>query len=187
MAATTVVPANSVPAAESAGEQSARTKPTRVLVIVLDALRPEFIDAFGMHNVKALMAGGANYPNAYLGHMASETVVSHNVMTSGQLPKHRGWADEWYRDVDGVLGPRRQQYVSGSMSREQFNALIDHAGYPKIQDYLHRRSRTGSRRRSVRSLMRSTASVVRAPTSRSRSAGATSTVTATASSTGVAQ
>ena len=57
-----------------------------------------------MQNVKALMAGGANYQHAYLGHMGSETVVSHNVMTSGMLPKHMGWADEWYRDGDGVLG-----------------------------------------------------------------------------------
>ena len=60
-----------------------------------------------MENVKALMAGGApTYPNAYLGHMGSETVVSHNVMTSGKLPKHMGWADEWFRDPDGVLGRR---------------------------------------------------------------------------------
>ena len=39
--------------------------------------------------------------------MASETVVSHNVMTSGMLPKHMGWADEWFRDTDGVLGAGR--------------------------------------------------------------------------------
>ena len=76
----------------------------RVVFIVLDQLRPDFIDAFDMENVKALMAGGANFPNAYLGHMGSETVVSHNVMTSGMLPKHMGWADEWFRDADGVLG-----------------------------------------------------------------------------------
>jgi predicted AlkP superfamily pyrophosphatase or phosphodiesterase len=112
--------------------------PTRVLFIVLDQFRPEYIDAFGMHNVQALMDGGTDFPRAYLGHMASETVVSHNVMTSGQLPKHMGWADEWYRDSDGVLGETGQQYVSGSLSRDQFDALIDHGGYPKLQDYLHR-------------------------------------------------
>ena len=44
-------------------------RPKRVVFIVLDQLRPEFIDAFDMENVKALMAGGANFPNAYLGHM----------------------------------------------------------------------------------------------------------------------
>lgn len=117
----------------------AADKPTRVLYIVLDQLRPEFVTAFDMKNVQALMDRGVNFHNAYVGHMASETVVSHNVMTSGQLPKHMGWADEWYRDVEGVLGTPGQQYVSGSLAREQFDALISHAGYPKIQNYLHRK------------------------------------------------
>ena len=87
----------------------------RVVFIVLDQLRPDFIDAFDMENVQALIAGGTSFPNAYLGHMGSETVVSHNVMTSGQLPKHMGWADEWFNDPDGVLGPKGTQYVTGSM------------------------------------------------------------------------
>jgi hypothetical protein len=125
------------PGAAMSAERGGR--PTRVLYIVLDQLRPEFIKAFHMRNVQALMAGGTNFPRAYLGHMASETVVSHNVMTSGQLPKHMGWADEWYRDTEGVLGAPGQQYVSGSMARDQFDALIDAAGYPKLQDYLKRR------------------------------------------------
>ena len=112
-------------------------RPTRVVQIVLDQLRPEFIDRFNMTNVKRLMRGGASYPNAYLGHMASETVVSHNVMTSGQLPKHMGWSDEWYRDVDGLLGTAGGRYVTGSMSATQFDTLINAAGYPKLTDYLH--------------------------------------------------
>ncbi len=36
--------------------------------------------------------------------MASETVVSHNVMVSGQFPKHMGWSDEAFRNVDGLFG-----------------------------------------------------------------------------------
>ena len=112
-------------------------RPTRVVQIVLDQLRPEFIDRFNMTNVKRLIRGGASYPNAYLGHMASETVVSHNVMTSGQLPKNMGWSDEWYRDVDGLLGTPGDPYVTGSMSAAQFDTLINAAGYPKLADYLH--------------------------------------------------
>jgi hypothetical protein len=111
-------------------------KPTRVVQIVLDQLRPEFIEAFDMENVQALMAGGAHFENAYLGHMASETVVSHNVMTSGLFPKHMGWSDEWYRDTKGLLGPRNGRYVTGSMSQEQFDTLIEAKGYPKLADYL---------------------------------------------------
>lgn len=116
---------------------AAPERPTRVVQIVLDQLRPEFIEAFDMENVQALMAGGASYPNAYLGHMASETVVSHNVMTSGMLPKHMGWSDEWFRDVDGVIGPPNEHYVTGSMDQTQFDALIEDKGYPKLADYLN--------------------------------------------------
>jgi len=135
---------DSATASESARPQpSAATtakhaqRPTRVVQIVLDQLRPEFIDKFHMKNVKRLMRGGAAYPNAYLGHMASETVVSHNVMTSGQLPKHMGWSDEWYRDSAGLLGAVNGRYVTGSMSSTQFDTLINAAGYPKLADYLH--------------------------------------------------
>ena len=94
-----------------------------MVLIVLDQLRREFITRFDMDNVQELIAAGVSYRDAYLGHMASETVVSHNVMTSGMLPKHMGWSDEWYRDADGVLGPVGAHYVTGSMSVDQFDAL----------------------------------------------------------------
>jgi hypothetical protein len=112
-------------------------RPTRVVQIVLDQLRPEFIDAFDMENVKQLMRNGASYPNAYLGHMGSETVVSHNVMTSGMLPKHMGWSDEWYPDDDNLLTPEDDHFVTGSMGFAQFDTLINDKGYPKLADYLH--------------------------------------------------
>ena len=59
------------------------------------------------------MKQGVDTPRGYLGHTGSVTVVTHNVITSGQLPKHMGWTDEGYRDVAGVHGdptrrPRRR-------------------------------------------------------------------------------
>ena len=125
-------------AADSASRSGhSHDRPTRVVQIVLDQLRPEFIEAFDMRNVKRLMRSGASYPDAYLGHMASETVVSHNVMTSGMLPKHMGWSDEWFRDTGGVLGAVGGRYVTGSMSAVQFDTVIEAGGYPKLADYLH--------------------------------------------------
>jgi arylsulfatase A-like enzyme len=111
--------------------------PKRVLIIVLDQLRPDYIDTFDMSNVKALMRDGAPFRKAYLGHMASETVISHNVITSGQLPRDMGWSDEAHRDVDGVLGPPGDMWISGSWTRPQFDTLISHGGYSKLADYLH--------------------------------------------------
>ena len=113
-------------------------KPKRVLVIVLDQFRPDLVDKFDMRNVRALMRDGVNFENAYLGHMASETVITHNVITSGQLPKDMGWADEAFRDSDNVLGVADESmWITGSLTRDQFNLLIAQKGYAKLADYLH--------------------------------------------------
>ena len=113
-------------------------KPKRVLIIVIDQFRPDLVDKFDMRNVRKLMRDGANFDNAYLGHMASETVITHNVITSGQLPKDMGWADEAFRDSDNVLNAGKDSmWVSGSLTRDQFNAIFAHEGYKKLADYLH--------------------------------------------------
>jgi hypothetical protein len=116
---------------------AAQARPSKVLIVVLDQLRPDYVEQFGMDNVAALMDEGVSFDDAYLGHMASETVISHNVMTSGQLPKHMGWADEAFRDSDNVLkGGENAMWISGSLGRTQFNDLISHGGYAKLADHL---------------------------------------------------
>jgi hypothetical protein len=44
---------------------------------------PESVNRFHWH-VRSLMRGGVNFRRAYLDHMAAETVISHNVITSGR-------------------------------------------------------------------------------------------------------
>ena len=114
----------------------AGSKPSRVLILVLDQARPDTIERYDMRNVQALIEGGVNFPKAFIGHMAAETVISHNVITSGQLPRSMGWSNEVHRDVAGVLGPANEVYVTSSMSCSQFKALIDAAGHKKLADYL---------------------------------------------------
>jgi arylsulfatase A-like enzyme len=111
--------------------------PSRVLIIVLDHLRPDFVERFDMHNVRALMRHGVNYRRAIVGHMAATTVVSHNVITSGRFPKNMGWTNEVFRDVDDVLGHGAGAYhVTSSLGCGDFGALIQAEGYPKLEDYL---------------------------------------------------
>ena len=112
-------------------------RPSRVVIIVLDQARADTIDRYGMDNVKALQRAGTSFPNAMVGHMAAETVISHNVITSGQLPRDMGWSNEVYRDQANVLaGGAGAYYVTSSMSCAQFKALIANGNYNKIQDYL---------------------------------------------------
>ena len=114
-------------------------RPSRVVIIVLDQARPDTIDRYGMKNVQKLQQKGKSFPNALVGHMAAETVISHNVLTSGLFPKNMGWSNEVYRDVDNVLGAPGAYHVTSSMSCAQFKALIAHGNYDKLQDYLDTR------------------------------------------------
>ena len=68
-------------------------------------------------------------------------MVTHNVITSGQLPKHMGWTDEGYRDVAGLLGDPEptnpdQLYITSNFGAPEMFALQQAAGYPKLADYL---------------------------------------------------
>jgi hypothetical protein len=109
-----------------------------VLIVVFDQMRPEYADRFNMTNFQQVRHAGTNFRNARLGYMGSETVISHNVIVSGQLPKHMGWVDEVYRDTDNLLGAGANQvHVTGDLSLDNFQTLVTHEGYPKLSDSLH--------------------------------------------------
>ena len=113
-----------------------KKRPSHVVIIVLDQARPDTITRYGMQNVQKLQHRGKNFPNGIVGHMAAETVISHNVITSGLYPKNMGWTNEVYRDTDGVLGASGLYYITSSMGCSQFASLIAHGGYKKLPDYL---------------------------------------------------
>ncbi|HSL95854.1 MAG TPA: alkaline phosphatase family protein [Thermoleophilia bacterium] len=114
-------------------------QPTRVLLVVMDQMRPEYAEQYDMTNVLWLQENGLHFPNAYVGHMQSDTVVSHNVIASGLFPKHMGWSDEAIRDIDGLLDYGEGAIVeTGALGYNDYVKLIEAAGdYPKIGDYLH--------------------------------------------------
>jgi Type I phosphodiesterase / nucleotide pyrophosphatase len=124
-------------AASSSRTAAAGARPKRALIVVVDAFKPRYIRRFDMDNVKRLRARGTYFSRSIVGHMAAETVISHSVMTSGLFPKHMGWSNEVYRDVDNVLGEGPGAYfVTSSMSCDQFEALASAGGYPKLSDYI---------------------------------------------------
>jgi hypothetical protein len=111
-------------------------RPTKVVIIVVDALSKEIVETYDMRNVEALMKDGVDTPNGYLGHTGSVTVVTHNVVTTGALPKNMGWTTEGYRDVDGLLGAPGGLYITSNFGRAQMAPLQQAAGYPHLSDYL---------------------------------------------------
>ncbi|NPC43631.1 alkaline phosphatase family protein [Nocardioides sp. zg-1230] len=115
---------------------SAADRPTKVVIIVVDALSKEIVEDYGMHHVQALMKDGVDTPKGYLGHTGSVTVVTHNVVTTGAEPRHMGWTTEGYRDVDGLLGAPGGLYITSNFGRAQMAPLQQAAGYPHLSDYL---------------------------------------------------
>jgi hypothetical protein len=112
--------------------------PTRVMIVLFDQMVPQYADQFKMPNFRKLRGAGTNFKNAHLGYMASETVIAHNVITSGQLPKHMGWVDEAYRDAGNLLGKGVDaMHITGDLSLADFGTLVNSEGYPKLADYLH--------------------------------------------------
>ena len=112
--------------------------PTRVLLVVMDQMQPEYAKQYNMSNVLMLQNLGVNFPNAWVGDMASETVVSHNVMVSGLFPKNMGWSDEAIRDVHNVLGYGENAIVTvGDLGTADYVKMIQSMDYPKLGDYLH--------------------------------------------------
>ena len=112
--------------------------PQRVLIVLFDQMLPSYANRFDMPNFRELRDAGTNFKRAYLGYMGSETVISHNVLMSGLLPKHMGWTDEAYRDTDNLFARGTDaMHITGDLSLADFGTLISNEGYPKLADYLH--------------------------------------------------
>ena len=110
------------------------------MIVLFDQMVPEYADQFDMPNYRALRATGTNFKKAHLGYMASETVMAHNVITSGLEPRHMGWTDEAFRDHANVFGKGADQmHITGDLSLSDFALLEKRNGVPylKLADYLH--------------------------------------------------
>jgi hypothetical protein len=93
--------------------------PDRVVLMVFDQMRPDYIDRFDLGNFKRLRASARHYPEAYIGHLASQTIVSHLVIPTGMAPKDLPWQDDAFVDVDGVLGKPGAAYDADELSPAQ--------------------------------------------------------------------
>lgn len=126
-------------AAAEAAPNKPTAKPTKVVTIVVDALSREIVETFDMKNVKALMDKGVDTPKGSLGHLGSVTVVTHNVITTGLLPKHMGWTDDGWRDTQGLLpgAAANPFWIPSDWSKDQMFTVQNSIGKRRLPDYLH--------------------------------------------------
>jgi hypothetical protein len=102
---------------------SAEPHPNKLLFLVFDQMRPEYIDRYNLKNFKRLRSISTEYQNAYVGDLPSITLISHPVMSMGILPKELPWKDELFFDQAGLLGAPHLLYATPKFTLEQFETL----------------------------------------------------------------
>lgn len=68
-------------------------RPSHVVVMVFDQMRPDYIDKFNLPNFKRVRSSGVNFSEALVGHLPSITIVSHPVLATGLMPRELPWLD----------------------------------------------------------------------------------------------
>ena len=105
--------------------QGRRATPDHLIVMVFDQMRPDYIDRFDLPHFKQFRQSSRNYPDAYVGHLGSQTVVAHAVIPTGLRPGALPWQDEAMIDLDGVLGIPGAAYRTGELTRPQLLRFLE--------------------------------------------------------------
>ena len=112
-------------AACTRAEPVPRPRPDHLVVMVFDQMRPDYIDRFNLEHFKRLRASSRHYPEAYVGHLASQTIVSHLVIPTGLPPKELPWLEDVLLDAEGALGKPNAAYKTDDLTRDQMWHLLE--------------------------------------------------------------
>lgn len=99
---------------------AAAKKAERMLIMMYDQMRPDYIERYHLKNFKRLQNMGTNYSNMMVGHTASVTIVSHLVLPTGLMPKDLPWSDSFFWDRTGrVMGAPNEVYAPTNFNFEE--------------------------------------------------------------------
>lgn len=108
---------------QSTPPEQKKATPQRLVLIVFDGLGVDSIERFHLSHLENFQAHSQNYPNAFLGYVGSEPVVSHMVIAAGKKPKELPIQDEIFYDIEGKLGDKEKFYITSDLTREQLQVL----------------------------------------------------------------
>lgn len=106
---------------------------TRILVVVLDAVRPDYLDLVPMPNLEDIQQQGTSYEHAWVGQLINNTPPSHTTMNTGVFPRRHGivgfqWADQFGRWIS----------LFGGISEGQVSRLLIRSGTPTLADLIRK-------------------------------------------------
>lgn len=107
------------------------TSGARYLVLIsLDACRPEYLDLAPLPNLKSLMDSGVAYTDAWVGALVSNTPPGHTEMSTGTLPNHNGILSFSWTDSD--TGQRIDPTTLEAINNGEMARIVQQSGVPTI-------------------------------------------------------
>ncbi|MEW5718878.1 MAG: alkaline phosphatase family protein [Chloroflexota bacterium] len=104
--------------------------PTYLVLISIDACRPEYLDLAPLPNLQKLMDNGISYSDAWVGALVSNTPPGHTEMSTGTFPKTNGILSfTWKNSETGATtDPTSLEAINnGDMAR-----IVEKNGVPTI-------------------------------------------------------
>ncbi|MGH2449583.1 MAG: alkaline phosphatase family protein [Chloroflexota bacterium] len=124
-------------AASRAETPSAGIAP-RLVLMVMDGFRPDYMNLAPMPHLHALMASGMTYRRAWVGQLTSETPTGHATIATGVYPRKHNVIDFGWRNPTGQgftwMPTDLRQLAAGDMERQ-----IEAGGAPTISDLIHKK------------------------------------------------
>lgn len=77
------------------------------------------MERYSLPHFERLKRQSLAFQNALVGHLTSNTIVSHPVIATGLFPKKLPWSDEVYVDEKGLLGGKGEFYANLEIPWEQ--------------------------------------------------------------------
>ena len=108
-----------------------------LVLVVLDACRPEYFALAPMPNLESLAANGVTYTDAWTGSLVGTTGPAHVQMSTGTFPWRNGlFAMEWY---DWELGKRVTPCTLEAVRRGEMARIVRESGVPTLAGLLKAR------------------------------------------------
>lgn len=129
-ASTAVLPAATDSPAPTVESTAQPAPPGYLVLIVLDAARPDYLEAAEMPALRSLIQNGAYYPSAWVGAMENSTPAGHAQIGTGVFPNRSGVTGRLLRN--NALGVSTEITSDDYILSGQFAALVEQSGAPTL-------------------------------------------------------
>ncbi|MFN3805100.1 MAG: alkaline phosphatase family protein, partial [Pyrobaculum sp.] len=118
--------------------EAASQRAEYAIVVVLDQFVPYYLEVYDLPNLRELIKNGVLFEGAWVGHMASSTIVSHPVIHTGRFPKAFCMVDYGWRDPKNssrVINPGDLRFILAGGVRE----IMEGSGVKSVSYYIKQR------------------------------------------------